>query len=686
LGLLATVFVVFSVAFAAAGYGYYLQQSAHLDTQLRSELQSVSDLKSQQVSGWLADIDANARVNAKSPYLAVGVDRFLNDPTSGELRRGMYERLAAELEAPGFRSVCLLDGRLGKRMEAGDWCTVVGPDVRSFASEAMRTGRVVQSGLYRGQDCGQLHLDFLIPIVTRDGKKPRVAAVILERVDPTESLFPKLESWPGSSKSAETLLVERLGGSLAFVKPPRSEQARAPADRPPLESQQLASAMASGTAAEIVSAVDYRGVPVIASVRSVPGTPWFVVAKVDQEDLDRPLQQQSTQTVSVGLAVLLLASLSVGLLWRDQTTQFDEELYRADVERQVLSQHVAYLTKYANDIIVLADEELRIVDVNDRAVDAYGYEREELIGKEVRDLRTPEARNLFSAVLHRLDIADGVVYETVHQRKDGSMFPIESSVRVVGAEGGKSYQFILRDITDRKLAQRQVEDHRRKLKALASELSLAEERERRRLAIGLHDQIGQALAMAKIRLGSLKASTGDAGTGVAIQEVSDSLDLVIQETRTLTFELSPPILYELGLEAAIEWLADRMAERYGLECVTEGDDNPKPLEKDASVVLFGVVRELLVNVVKHARATKVRISVSADAEKVRIVVSDDGVGFDTAAMESAEGPAGFGLFSISERLDNLGGCLVLDSRPGEGTVAVLVAPLESPSSDEGAQS
>lgn len=219
-------------------------------------------------------------------------------------------------------------------------------------------------------------------------------------------------------------------------------------------------------------------------------------------------------------------------------------------------------------------------------------------------------------------------------------------------------------------------EYQNQLKSLASQLTLIEEQERRRFATYLHDQIGQTLFIAKIKLEMLRESSSSTDIVKSSDEILKIIEQIIKDTRSLTFELSPPILYQLGLEAALEWLVEQMKEQYGIIVEFEDDKQPKPLSDDILILLFQAVRELLVNVTKHAQARKVKVSIGRDGEDLRIRVEDDGVGFITSEIGSSKSKnKGFGLFSIKERLDHLGGNLEIESKPDQGTRITLVAPL-----------
>ncbi|MBW7990653.1 MAG: hypothetical protein FVQ84_11650 [Planctomycetes bacterium] len=237
------------------------------------------------------------------------------------------------------------------------------------------------------------------------------------------------------------------------------------------------------------------------------------------------------------------------------------------------------------------------------------------------------------------------------------------------------------DITDRKQAQEELLEYQGKLKSLASQLSVIEERERHRLATDLHDQIGQSLVMSKMKLDSLRESISSGESTVVLGEVCDCLGDVIRDTRTLTFDLSSPILYELGFETAVaEWLDEQIREKHGIQTEFRDDGQPKPLDNDIGALLFRNVRELLINIVKHAKARKVKVSVSKVDERICVIIEDDGVGFEPAKIGSN---TGFGIFSIRERLEQLDGHLEIESEPGRGSRFTMTAPLKVEKSTEG---
>jgi len=235
--------------------------------------------------------------------------------------------------------------------------------------------------------------------------------------------------------------------------------------------------------------------------------------------------------------------------------------------------------------------------------------------------------------------------------------------------------FIL-DVSERRSAEQKLQAYQKKLKSLASELSLAEERERRRMAAGLHDHICQNLVLSKMKLQSLSPSLPGC-PAQAVEAICQTLNETIQSIRELTFDLSSPILYKFGLVAALEeLLKDKVRGEHHIHCQFTDDGQPKPLSQDVLVLLFQSVRELIINMIKHAQAHEVGLDIRREIDSIRIVLTDDGIGFDVSEVLSFPSrKRSVGLFNILERLDYIGGNLDMESQPGCGSRFTLVAPL-----------
>jgi PAS domain S-box-containing protein len=282
-------------------------------------------------------------------------------------------------------------------------------------------------------------------------------------------------------------------------------------------------------------------------------------------------------------------------------------------------------------------------------------------------------------------------------REDGTVRWIAGHGMTVSDSTGRPVRMVgvNYDITERKASQHRLEqfteelEHqvaerthelvtsRNQLRALTTELNLAEQRERKRLAAELHDHLAQMLVLVRLKLGQAKQGPVSSSLEM-IHQADDAINQSLAYTRNLVAELSPPVLHEFGLPAALRWLGEQMY-RYQL-AVTVRDLSAEDLRlpEAQAVLLFQSVRELLINAAKHAVSKHALVTLEEHEGCLRITVEDQGVGFDLLAVSPQKGSqisSKFGLFSIRERMNALGGRFVLRSVPGEGTSATLILPL-----------
>jgi len=288
----------------------------------------------------------------------------------------------------------------------------------------------------------------------------------------------------------------------------------------------------------------------------------------------------------------------------------------------------------------------------------------------------------------------GLANHTVLLRKGGGEIPIDDSGAPIRDEEGRILGVVLtfRDITERKRAEEslrqaneglerrvhertaELQERADQLGRLSSQLTMAEQRERKRLAQILHDGLQQYLLAAKMQVGGLIEQAPDAALKQASAEVEDLLSESLRVSRSLAAELCPPILHEAGLLSGLEWLSRWKYEKHGLKVQLAIQMDAPVLTEDVKVLLFESIRELLLNVVKHAKTQSAWVKLfQQDERSLQIIVSDNGVGFDPASAGVNDGS--YGLFSIRERLSLIGGKLDVDSSPGKGARFTLTAPL-----------
>jgi signal transduction histidine kinase len=236
----------------------------------------------------------------------------------------------------------------------------------------------------------------------------------------------------------------------------------------------------------------------------------------------------------------------------------------------------------------------------------------------------------------------------------------------------------LNQTLERRVAKRTAEavEQAQKLRLLSAELSLAEETERRRIAEILHEDLQQLLVAARMKLTALCRTQDAARREPIAREIADVLERSFQLTRSLSVELAPPVLYEHGLAAALEWLAAETAKNYNVEVTVEADSSANPKAADVRIFLFRAVRELLLNSAKHAGGSSIHITMQhRRPDNVRIIVADNGPGFDPNSLDDKRtGSQTVGLLNIRERVSSFGGEFHIKSGPKRGTRVTLSLP------------
>jgi two-component system CheB/CheR fusion protein len=220
-----------------------------------------------------------------------------------------------------------------------------------------------------------------------------------------------------------------------------------------------------------------------------------------------------------------------------------------------------------------------------------------------------------------------------------------------------------------------VRERTEELGRLAHELALAEVRERQTIARDLHDGLGQELNAASIKLDALRNTEETSRSDAALDEIAKLLEGVVREMRSLTAQLNPPVLEQLGLVPAIEWLGEEMRKTYQLEVILDDDQEPKPLDSVTASILFRAVRELLINVVRHAKIKSARVATRCADGHLTLEIIDQGSGFSLSGVQSRPS-VGLGLATIRERITYIRGTLQISSKRNSGTTAMIKVPMQ----------
>ncbi|MCF7972544.1 MAG: PAS domain S-box protein [Phycisphaerae bacterium] len=324
----------------------------------------------------------------------------------------------------------------------------------------------------------------------------------------------------------------------------------------------------------------------------------------------------------------------------------------------------------------IIDADSKTSYVNQPMSNMLGYSVDDMMGKYLFDFMDDDAKKLANQKIENRKKGEKAVHEFEFTHKDGRRINTVLDTAPIMDEQGNFKGAIagVIDVTQLKLTQRQLLNYQERLKSLTSKITLTEERLKQMISRKLHDGICQSLALTRMNLVTLTRDMDDPSLRERLAEITRSLSCILTESRSLTNQLSFPALNVLGLVKATEyWLRDEIQAKYGL-CTSFSDDGlEKPLGQDLRAVLFRCIRELLNNIIEHAQARHVTIAICRKGQDVCIQVTDDGIGFD---LQSADVTiSGYGILSIQESMERLGGCLEIITGKGLGCSVTLKAPL-----------
>lgn len=330
------------------------------------------------------------------------------------------------------------------------------------------------------------------------------------------------------------------------------------------------------------------------------------------------------------------------------------------------------------DVYARADKHGNCIIISPSIFDLTGYSPQEIMGKNYAEFfKYPDDwRELNQELLKRGDLRN---IESVIRRKDGSVITIASNAKVVYDNHGNPLRIesVFRDVSKRKDAENLALEYQKRLRELSFELTVFEERIRKEIAVDLHDHVGQLLTSIRMQMESIIDREENNNTAVQLRHISKTLLKTIQATRAAIFDLSPPQLNEIGLAAAVhDWATSQIERKYDLNVEFLGESESFNLDETTRHLLFRTIKELAMNVLKHAHANNLVIEyIKRDNEILEISVMDDGIGFNYDPDVFRLRLKAFGLFSIQERISNLGGVLEVNSEINQGTKIIISIPV-----------
>ncbi|WP_338358603.1 PAS domain S-box protein [Yeosuana marina] len=337
------------------------------------------------------------------------------------------------------------------------------------------------------------------------------------------------------------------------------------------------------------------------------------------------------------------------------------------------------LAENTTDIISLLDADGRFLYVSPSGKNASGYEPNEILGKKSYIYFHPDDIPLVTCDEYWNKLKAGLSILLVYRfkSKDGKYKWFESSRQPVFNDKNKLEKIVSvsREITERVEREKVINNYQKSLKKLTTEISLTEEKQRKEIAANIHDHLSQSLVISKIKLNDLKNEITTINAQKELKSVIQYIGEALDNSRKITYDLCPPVLYEMGLIETMYWLAEKTQHEHHVKTLFTTDLNKIKLSESKLILIFRIIQELVNNTIKHAQAKNLKIEINVINELLEIMVSDDGKGFNKNDLPKAKvGEGGFGLFAVKERVQNLDGRISINSERNKGTTINISVP------------
>jgi PAS domain S-box-containing protein len=465
--VLILVFLMVVTGILSAGYLYSNSLQKHFHNQAEAELAAIADLKLNDLQQWRKERLRDASLFYKNIAFSNLVSRFFEDPENQANRTLLQTWLQNFQNNSGYTRASLLDAHGIERFAVFDQKISGATTEKINYSETTQLRQISIIDFHRDHANERLHMDIAIPILQGSEWSTQSGMLIL-RVDPKRYLYPLIMRWPIPSDTSESLLVRKDGNNVLFLNDLRFKADAALAMRIPLTRTNLPAAMAIQGTEGIVQGFDYRGVPVLAALRSVPDSPWFLIAKMDLDEVNRPLHQRLLWITALLGTLLLGSSAVVAFIWRNQRARFYRFRYMAAKAVEDSEKRLLTIFENAKDgIMVTAIESRRFVAANKAIGEMLGYTRQELLSMGIEAVHPKD--DLLNITEQFQRQANGDISSATNipmSRKDGSIFYADINTTPIEFGGQACLLGTFRDITSRMQAEARIEHLNRVLRAI----------------------------------------------------------------------------------------------------------------------------------------------------------------------------------------------------------------------------
>lgn len=447
---LLAVFFGLSALFIVSAVIFYNYNKSTIKQEHSYELSAISTLKKQQIQKWIEERRSDAFFFYYNPAFHRDAGLLGKNPQSAEARRVVEGWIYPLYKNHPYRSISLWDDKNNLLCLVGD--TTFQADLTAHVRELPVPDTVFLSDLY-----------FFNELIVMDQvshiRVPGTAGPwkLLFLVDPYMELFPLIQTWPTPSKSAETLLLKSDGDSVIYLNELRHRKNTALKLKLPGAQQYTAPAMVAKKQTGMAEGKDYRGVPAIMNVVKLNHHNWYLVSKVDEEEIYQSIKRSALLIFGFTLILIVVSGVSIYIFYNQMRVKQYRELLAKEQERAAAVQRYEAITRNANDAIIISDDKGNLLEVNLQAEQLFGYTQEELLSKNLTDLRTEYYAKRVPEHLRRAEEEGGIRTQIDYIRKDGSLITAEVSSKIINSAGSKYFVGIIRDVTENIADRKRIE-------------------------------------------------------------------------------------------------------------------------------------------------------------------------------------------------------------------------------------
>lgn len=687
-------FVLMTIGIGNTGYYLLQKYKNEIEQDNRRLLTTISTLMARQIVNWRTELLQDGEAIAGDSLLSQAVSDWSRASFAPGTRRDMIaERLASLRRAHGYLAVFLIDAAGAVRLSSGTDAMSPSEYTLGLAREALRLRRVLLSEIHSNleENVPMPVIDILVPLLQPTDPGRAVVGAVYIRVEAHRTLDMILGSWPPQFRSGETFLAKREGNDIVYLNDLRYKPGSALIFRLPVSRSSLLATIASEGAEGIIEGVDYRDMPSIGAALSVPDTDWLLVSKVDKKELFASIDERARAIAALVVLSVLGTGLALVLWWRQHHTRIKVQSYMRELERKALTQRYEVLVQQASDSIILFNDRGQVLEANDRALVVYGYSKEELRSVSLDDLCQQESCAM-RAIGLCAENEEGILCEVVHRRKNGQIFPVEVSARRICTNGETVVQAIIRDISERKEAEREILQLNAELEAKVTARTAELEEANRELEAFSYSLSHDLRAPLRHMIGFSRILQEDCG-GQLDDACRRHLERVVAAGKLMDQLVEGVLkLFHLGAQHQIERrpvdlsamardiLAQQAANHPGRNVICDVADSVSAIGDPA--LLRDVLDNLLGNAWKYTskqQEAKIEFgSIRLDDRQQACFIRDNGAGFDMAFAENLFMPfrrlhrsddfpgTGIGLASVQRIVRRHGGRIWAESRSGEG--------------------